>query len=40
MDFADALHLAKAQAYEAFITFDKRLIATAANLSPVPVRLP
>ena len=40
MDFADALRLAKAQAYEAFITFDKRLIATAANLSPVPVRLP
>lgn len=38
MDLADALHLAGAQSCDAFITFDRNLIATAASLSPIPVR--
>jgi predicted nucleic-acid-binding protein len=40
MDFADALHLAKAQACDAFITFDQDLAASAVGLSTVPVQLP
>ena len=40
MDFADALHLASAQACDAFITFDQDLATSAAGLSAVPVRLP
>jgi len=40
MDFADALHLAKAEGCEAFISFDQRF-ATAANpVSEVKVRAP
>jgi predicted nucleic-acid-binding protein len=40
LDFADALHLSKAQPCEAFITFDHDLAAQAAGLSTIPVRLP
>ena|SRR5271165_292189 len=40
MDFADALHLAKAAGCEAFISFDRRLAAAAARLGRVPVRAP
>jgi predicted nucleic-acid-binding protein len=39
-DLADALHLVKAQACAGFITFDQHFVATAAALSPIPVRLP
>jgi predicted nucleic acid-binding protein len=40
MDFADALHLAKAEGCEAFISFDKRLAAAANAVSDVEVRSP
>jgi predicted nucleic-acid-binding protein len=40
MDFADALHLAKAGECEAFISFDRRLAEAAARLGRVPVRAP
>jgi predicted nucleic-acid-binding protein len=40
MDFADALHLAKAQGCEAFVSFDQRLAATANALSDLKVRAP
>ena len=40
MDFADALHLAKAQGCEAFVSFDRRLAATANVISEVKVRAP
>jgi predicted nucleic-acid-binding protein len=40
LDFADALHLARAQSCEAFITFDRDLATHAAELSAVPVRHP
>jgi predicted nucleic acid-binding protein len=40
MDFADALHLAKAQSCEAFASFDRRLTEKAATLASVPVRAP
>jgi predicted nucleic-acid-binding protein len=40
MDFADALHLAKAEGYDAFVSFDQRLAAVANALSVVKVRLP
>ena len=40
MDFADALHLAKAGECEAFISFDRRLAVAAARLGRVPVRAP
>ncbi len=40
MDFADALHLAKAQSCEAFVSFDRRLVERAAVLSAIPLRLP
>ena len=40
MDFADALHLAKAEGCDAFISFDQRLAATANLLSEVKVRAP
>lgn len=38
MDFADALHLAKAQGSEAFVSFDRRLARAAKELSDVEVR--
>ena len=40
MDFADALHLAKAQACEAFVSFDQRPAAVANALSDLKVRAP
>ena len=40
MDFADALHLAKAQGCEAFVSFDQRLAAAANAMSEVKVRAP
>ncbi|MGK9165934.1 type II toxin-antitoxin system VapC family toxin [Inquilinus limosus] len=39
MDFADALHLGKASHCDAFLTFDRKLIKTAAK-QPVSVREP
>jgi len=38
MDFADALHLAKAQGSEAFLSFDRGLARVAKELSDVEVR--
>lgn len=40
MDFADALHLAKAQDCEAFVSFDQALAAVANVMSEVKVRAP
>jgi predicted nucleic-acid-binding protein len=40
MDFAGALHLAKADGCEAFISFDQRFAAVANALSEVKVRAP
>jgi predicted nucleic-acid-binding protein len=40
LDFADALHLAKAEGCEAFVTFDQRLAAVVNALSDVTVRAP
>jgi predicted nucleic acid-binding protein len=40
MDFADALHLAKAAGCDAFISFDRRFAETANTLSEVRVRAP
>ena len=39
-DFADALHLAKAEGCEAFVSFDQRFAAVANALSEVKVRAP
>jgi predicted nucleic acid-binding protein len=38
LDFADALHLAKAAGCEAFVSFDQRFAAVANALSEVKVR--
>jgi len=40
LDFADALHLAKAATCEAFVSFDQRFAAAANALSEVKVRAP
>jgi predicted nucleic-acid-binding protein len=40
LDFADALHLAKAGDCEAFVSFDQRLAAAANALSELKVRAP
>jgi predicted nucleic-acid-binding protein len=40
MDFADALHLAKAQGCEAFVSFNQHLAAVATALSDLKVRAP
>jgi predicted nucleic-acid-binding protein len=40
MDFADALHLAKAEGCEAMISFDQRFAAVANALSDVKLRAP
>jgi predicted nucleic acid-binding protein len=40
MDFADALHLAKAEGFDAFVTFDQRFAAVANVLSQLKVRTP
>lgn len=39
MDFADALHLAKAERCDAFVSFDQHLAAVANGVSVVKVRL-
>lgn len=38
MDFADALHLANAQGFDAFVSLDRRLARTAKQLSGIEVR--
>ena len=38
MDFADALHLAKAEGCDAFVSFDQRFAAVANSISKVKVR--
>jgi predicted nucleic acid-binding protein len=38
MDFADALHLAKAQGSEAFVSFDRQFAKAAKEFSEVEVR--
>jgi predicted nucleic-acid-binding protein len=38
MDFADALHLVKAQGCQAFVSFDRRFARAAKELSDVEVR--
>lgn len=40
LDFADALHLAKSQDYEAIVTFDKKFIAAASQITDFPVKTP
>ena len=40
MDFADALHLAKTEGCEAFVSFDQRFSDVANALSEVKVRAP
>jgi predicted nucleic acid-binding protein len=40
MDFADALHLARAEGCSAFLTFDRRLVGLGAALSGLDVRTP
>ena len=40
MDFADALHLVKADGCEALVSFDQRFAAVANTLSEVKVRAP
>jgi predicted nucleic acid-binding protein len=40
LDFADALHLAKAADCEAFVTFDQRFARAANKLGTVKVRAP
>ncbi len=38
MDFADALHLARAEGCDAFVSFDRRLAVAARELSDIEVR--
>jgi predicted nucleic-acid-binding protein len=40
LDFADALHLARAEGCEAFVTFDRKLIRAAKGVSPVEAKVP
>ena len=40
MDFADALHLAKAESCEAFVSFDQRFAVLADALTEAKVRAP
>jgi predicted nucleic acid-binding protein len=40
IDFADALHLAKADGCEAFVSFDQRFARSANRLSEVKIRVP
>ena len=40
MDFADALHLAGAGECEAFVSFDRSLVRTAARVSKLRLRVP
>jgi predicted nucleic-acid-binding protein len=40
MDFADALHLVKAEGCRSFLTFDRRLAPVAKGLSSITVESP
>ncbi|MGN6098571.1 MAG: type II toxin-antitoxin system VapC family toxin [Bosea sp. (in: a-proteobacteria)] len=40
MDFADALHLAKAGDCDVFLSFDRKLAKVARKRAPIPVRSP
>ena len=40
MDFADALHLARTQQCEGFVSFDRRLARTASSVAGLTVRAP
>ncbi|MBN1997171.1 type II toxin-antitoxin system VapC family toxin [candidate division KSB1 bacterium] len=40
LDFADAIHLAKSQNFEEFVTFDKKFIKMASKMTTFPVRYP
>jgi predicted nucleic acid-binding protein len=40
MDFADALHLAKAQGCDAYVSFDRRFAEVANAMSEIEVRAP
>ena len=40
IDFADALHLAKAGQCSALVTFDRKLAKRAKGIAPVPVEVP
>jgi predicted nucleic acid-binding protein len=40
MDFADALHLAKAEGCDAMVSFDRRFAKAATKLSNIEVRTP
>lgn len=40
MDFADAMHLVKAEGCEAFISFDQRLVVAAKAVTEIKVRAP
>ena len=40
MDFADAMHLGRAEGCEAFLSFDKRLAKAAAKVGAMEVREP
>jgi predicted nucleic-acid-binding protein len=40
MDFADALHLGRAEGCEAFVSFDQQFAAVANPISKVKVRAP
>lgn len=40
MDFADALHLARAGDCSAFVSFDRKLVQRAKGLAPIPVVAP
>lgn len=39
LDFADALHLGRAQECEAFVTFDRKLVKATKGLGPVETEL-
>lgn len=40
MDFADALHLARAEHCSAFVTFDRKFASRAKDFTPMPVVIP
>ena len=40
VDFADALHLAKAQGCKGFVSFDRKFAKAANLVSPIKVRVP
>ena len=40
VDFADALHLAKARGCEGFVSFDRKLAKAANRVSDIKVRMP